>query len=59
MSIDFRLSPDQIALRDGARAFANAVLKDVRTTIRNYAKPDERFYDRPLRHVLKLVVLRR
>lgn len=44
MSIDFRLSDDQIALRDGARAFANGVLKEVRPTIRKYAKPDERFY---------------
>jgi alkylation response protein AidB-like acyl-CoA dehydrogenase len=44
MAIDFRLSENQIALRDGARAFAKQVLKDVRTTIRRYAKPDERFY---------------
>ncbi|MBB4425415.1 alkylation response protein AidB-like acyl-CoA dehydrogenase [Bradyrhizobium sp. CIR48] len=44
MGIDFRLSEDQIALRDGARAFATTVLKDVRTTIRKYARPDERFY---------------
>ena len=44
MAIDFRLSEDQIALRDGARGFAQQALKDVRTTIRNYAKPDERFY---------------
>jgi nitroalkane oxidase len=44
MAIDFRLSEDQIALRDGARAFAKDVLKDVRTTIRNHARPDERFY---------------
>jgi nitroalkane oxidase len=44
MGIDFRLSEEQIALRDGARVFAREVLKDVRTTIRKYAKPDERFY---------------
>ena len=44
MGIDFRLSDDQIALRDGARAFARGVLKDVRPTIRKYVKPDERFY---------------
>jgi hypothetical protein len=44
MGIDFRLSEEQIALRDGARSFAREVLKDVRTTIRKYAKPDERFY---------------
>lgn len=44
MSIDFNLSPEQIALRDGARAFANTVLKDVRKTIAQYSKPDERFY---------------
>ncbi|MDD1517794.1 MULTISPECIES: acyl-CoA dehydrogenase family protein [Bradyrhizobium] len=44
MAIDFRLSEDQIALRDGARAFAQTALKDVRATIRNYAKPDDRFY---------------
>lgn len=44
MGIDFRLSEDQIALRDGARGFAQEVLKDVRPTIRKYAKPDERFY---------------
>jgi alkylation response protein AidB-like acyl-CoA dehydrogenase len=44
MAIDFRLSENQIALRDGARAFARGVLKDVRTTIRKYAKPEDRFY---------------
>jgi alkylation response protein AidB-like acyl-CoA dehydrogenase len=44
MGIDFRLSDDQIALRDGARAFARGVLKDVRATIRKYAEPDQRFY---------------
>ena len=44
MAIDFRLSEAQIALRDGARAFAGGVLKDVRPTIRQYAKPAERFY---------------
>jgi nitroalkane oxidase len=44
VGIDFRLSEDQIALRDGARLFAREVLKDVRPTIRKYAKPDERFY---------------
>ncbi|KPF98919.1 acyl-CoA dehydrogenase [Rhodopseudomonas sp. AAP120] len=44
MSIEFGLSEQQIALREGARAFANTVLKDVRPTIRNYQKPDERFY---------------
>lgn len=44
MSIEFELSQQQVALREGARAFANTVLKDVRATIRNYQKPDERFY---------------
>jgi alkylation response protein AidB-like acyl-CoA dehydrogenase len=44
MAIDFTLSADQIALREGAREFAKQVLKDVRPTIRKYAKPDERFY---------------
>ncbi|BCH62184.1 acyl-CoA dehydrogenase family protein [Agrobacterium vitis] len=44
MSIDFNLNADQIALRDGARAFANTVLKDVRKTIAQYSRPDERFY---------------
>src|SRR5262249_7977663 len=44
MGIDFRLSENQIALRDGARAFAKGVLKDVRTTIRKYAKAEDRFY---------------
>lgn len=44
MSIDFNLSDEQIALRDGARTFANAVLKDVRKTIAQYSRPDERFY---------------
>ncbi|MCG6204541.1 acyl-CoA dehydrogenase family protein [Rhodopseudomonas sp. HC1] len=44
MSIEFELSEQQVALREGARAFATTVLKDVRPTIRNYQKPDERFY---------------
>jgi nitroalkane oxidase len=44
MSIDFSLNAGQIALRDGARAFANTVLKDVRKTIAQYSRPDERFY---------------
>lgn len=44
MSINFALNADQIALRDGARTFANNVLKDVRKTIAQYARPDERFY---------------
>jgi nitroalkane oxidase len=44
MSINFTLSAEQAALRSGARAFANTVLKDVRATIRQYSKPDERFY---------------
>jgi nitroalkane oxidase len=44
MAIDFRLSEGQIALRDGARAFAAQVLKEVRPTIRKYARPEERFY---------------
>lgn len=44
MAIDFRLNENQIALRDGARAFANGVLRDVRPTIRKHAKPEDRFY---------------
>jgi nitroalkane oxidase len=44
MGIDFTLSKEQAALRDGARAFASTVLKDVRKTIRQFNKPDERFY---------------
>lgn len=44
MGIDFNLSLEQIALRDGARAFANGVLKDVRKTIAQHSRPDERFY---------------
>jgi nitroalkane oxidase len=44
MGIDFRLSAEQIGLREAARNFATTVLKDVRTTIRQYGKPDERFY---------------
>lgn len=44
MPIDFTLSPEQAALREGARSFANTVLKDARATIRQYSKPDERFY---------------
>ena len=44
MGIDFTLSAEQIGLREGARQFATQVLKDVRPTIRNYSKPDERFY---------------
>jgi alkylation response protein AidB-like acyl-CoA dehydrogenase len=44
MSIEFALSPDQIALQQGAREFATTILKDVRPTIRQFGKPDERFY---------------
>jgi nitroalkane oxidase len=44
MGIDFTLSEEQVALREGARNFATTVLKDVRKTIRQYSKPDERFY---------------
>lgn len=44
MAVDFTLSPEQLALRAGARDFATTVLKDVRKTIRQYHKPDERFY---------------
>jgi alkylation response protein AidB-like acyl-CoA dehydrogenase len=44
MAIDFTLSEGQVALRDGARAFAATVLKDVRSTIRQYDKPADRFY---------------
>lgn len=44
MGIDFTLSAEQSALRQGAREFATHVLKDVRNTIRQYSKPDERFY---------------
>lgn len=44
MSIDFDLNDQQIALRDGARAFGNSVLKDVRKSIANIPTPDDRFY---------------
>jgi alkylation response protein AidB-like acyl-CoA dehydrogenase len=44
MTIEFALSPEQIALQEGAREFATTVLKDVRPTIRKFGKPDERFY---------------
>ncbi|WP_061028126.1 acyl-CoA dehydrogenase [Bradyrhizobium sp. CCH5-F6] len=44
MGIDFNLSAEQTALREGAREFAKHVLKDVRPTIRKFATPEERFY---------------
>jgi alkylation response protein AidB-like acyl-CoA dehydrogenase len=44
VAIDFRLDENQIALRDGARAFASGVLKDVRSTIRKHPRPEDRFY---------------
>ena len=44
MAIDFTFSPEQVATRQGARAFAAGVLKDVKKTIDKFTKPDERFY---------------
>jgi hypothetical protein len=44
MTIDFTFSPEQATVRQGARAFAAAALKEVKNTIDKFIKPDERFY---------------
>jgi len=44
MAIDFTFSPEQATVRQGARTFAAAALKEVKNTIDKFAKPDERFY---------------
>jgi alkylation response protein AidB-like acyl-CoA dehydrogenase len=44
MAVDFTYSPEQAEIRKNARAFAGSVLKDVKKTIDQYSKPDERFY---------------
>ncbi|WP_027523277.1 acyl-CoA dehydrogenase family protein [Bradyrhizobium sp. Ec3.3] len=44
MTVTFKLSTDQLAIRSGARAFAESVLTAVKPEIDEYAKPDERFY---------------
>jgi alkylation response protein AidB-like acyl-CoA dehydrogenase len=44
MTITFKLSPDQAAIRSGARAFAGSVLTAVKPEIDKHAKPDARFY---------------
>jgi nitroalkane oxidase len=44
MTVDFTYSPEQAAMRKGAREFATTVLKDVKKTIDQFSKPDERFY---------------
>ena len=44
MPVDFTYSAEQAAMRKGAREFATTVLKDVKKTIDQFTKPDERFY---------------
>ncbi|UNK40937.1 acyl-CoA/acyl-ACP dehydrogenase (plasmid) [Shinella sp. H4-D48] len=44
MSIDFTLSDEQKALRQNARAFAEAILSQVKATIAPFAQPEDRFY---------------
>lgn len=44
MAIDFTYSSEQAAIRKGAREFASTVLKEVKKTIDQFSKPDERFY---------------
>lgn len=44
MPIDFTPSSEQAALRNGARAFAEAVLRDVKPAIDRHPAPEARFY---------------
>ncbi|QTI66883.1 acyl-CoA dehydrogenase family protein [Gordonia polyisoprenivorans] len=43
MTIDLTLSPDQLALQQAARGFADTVLSKVADTIAPFHKPEERF----------------
>ena len=45
MAIDFTLSPEQQALQADARAFADAVLSEVRGLIDPLPRPEDRFRD--------------